>query len=203
MTSRPYKSAAREEASGRTRARIVAAAHRILGSLRGGRDFSLDAAARAAGVTRLTVYNQFGSRRALLEAVFDDCAKRGGLDRIAEAMADAEPHSSLRKIIAIFCDFWGSDTSTLAWLHAAATGDAEFEDSLHERNERRRQLLTVLVRRMTAGKSADQAKDLVDTLFALTSLRFFADLATGGRSKSDVCAMIQMMASDAMKRVLG
>jgi AcrR family transcriptional regulator len=203
MRSRPYKSAVREEASGRTRARIVAAAHEILGSRRGGRNFSLDAAAKAAGVTRLTVYNQFGSRRALLEAVFDDCAKRGGLHRIAEAMADPEPQSGLRKIIAIFCDFWGSDTSTLGWLHAAGTGDAEFEDSLYERNERRRNLLTVLVRRMTAGKNTDQAKDLVDALFALTSLQFFADLRTGGRSKSDVCAMIQMMASDAMKRVLG
>jgi AcrR family transcriptional regulator len=203
MRSRPYKSAVREEASDRTRARIVAAAHKILGNRRGSRDFSLDAAAKAAGVTRLTVYNQFGSRRALLEAVFDDCAKRGGLHRIAEAMADPEPQSSLRKIIAIFCDFWGSDTSALGWLHAAGTGDAEFEDSLHERNERRRNLLTVLVRRMTAGKSTDQAKDLVDTLFALTNLQFFADLGTGGRSKSDVCAMIQTMASDATKRILG
>jgi len=38
-------------------------------------------------VTRLTVYNQFGSRRGLLEAVFDNIARQGGLHEIADAMA--------------------------------------------------------------------------------------------------------------------
>jgi AcrR family transcriptional regulator len=53
--------------------------------------FSLDAIAKAADVTRLTVYNQFGSRRGLLEAVFDDIARRGRLHRLNDAMAESDP----------------------------------------------------------------------------------------------------------------
>ncbi|WP_404558819.1 TetR/AcrR family transcriptional regulator [Bradyrhizobium niftali] len=52
---------------------------------------SLDAVAKAANVTRLTVYNQFGSRRGLLEAVFDDIARRGRLGRLDDAVDDPDP----------------------------------------------------------------------------------------------------------------
>jgi AcrR family transcriptional regulator len=58
-----------------------------------------------AGVTRLTFYNQFGSRSALLEAVFDERAARGGLHRIAGAMAASDPHAGLLQVIAIFLRF--------------------------------------------------------------------------------------------------
>src|SRR5579872_2046609 len=78
MSPRAYRSAAREDAAERNRLRIVAAAGKLLRA-KGAAGFSLDAVARKAHVTRLTVYNQFGSRRRLLEAVFDDHAARGGL----------------------------------------------------------------------------------------------------------------------------
>src|SRR6202521_1839411 len=105
MNPRPYRSPRRDAAATRTRARIVAAAAALLGAAEGIGGFSLEAVAKKAGVTRLTVYNQFGSRRALLEAVFDQTAARGGLHRIAEAMAGPDPQAGLLEIIAIFCDF--------------------------------------------------------------------------------------------------
>ena len=58
-----------------TRARIVASARTVL--LRGD-GFSLDAVAREAGVARLTIYDRFGNRDVLLEAVFDDLADQAG-----------------------------------------------------------------------------------------------------------------------------
>ena len=76
---RRYRSELRDAAVDVTRTRIMQASRRLL---TGGKDlpaFSLDAVAREAGVTRLTVYNQFESKRGLLEAVFDDIAERGGL----------------------------------------------------------------------------------------------------------------------------
>jgi AcrR family transcriptional regulator len=65
-------------------------------------------------LSRLTVYNQFGPRRALLEAVFDDRAERGGLHRVAEAMAAADPFAGLQELIEIFCEFWSFDRDALA-----------------------------------------------------------------------------------------
>src|SRR5713101_5406230 len=92
---RPYRSP-RRAAAAETRARILAAARTLLG---GGKDlppFSLDGVARQAGVTRLTVYNQFESKRGLLEAVFDDMAQRGGLSELPAVFAEADANQALR-----------------------------------------------------------------------------------------------------------
>jgi AcrR family transcriptional regulator len=165
---------------------------------------SLDAVAKKAGVTRLTVYNQFGSRRALLEAVFDDMAQRGGLDRISQAMANPDPHIALRLIVTIFCDFWRVHSGALWSLHAASAGDPEFEDSLRARDHRRRHLLAVLVGRMTEGskKGAEVVTEVVDVLFALTSLAFFRELAANGRKADAVCRLIEVLAADTVQRTL-
>jgi AcrR family transcriptional regulator len=168
------------------------------------RDVSLDAVAKRAGVTRLTVYNQFGSRRALLEAVFDDMAERGGLHRIREAMTSPDPQAALQQIVAIFCDFWSVHRGALWRLHAASATDPEFEESLRTRNQRRRHLLSVLVDRMIEGgaKRPEVAIELIDVLFALTSVAFFWELTAGGRKTNAVCHLIQALAADAVQRAL-
>src|ERR1700704_3151756 len=102
VSPRPYRSPRRDAAATQTHARIVVAAAAVLGSPKGSGGFSLEAVARKAGVTRLTVYNQFGSRRALLEAVFDERAARGGLHRIADVMAGAGPPGGVGGGLALF-----------------------------------------------------------------------------------------------------
>src|SRR5262245_36837898 len=201
MNTRPYRSVLRAETAERTRARIVKAAAGML-AVPGG--FSLDATAKKAGVTRLTVYHQFGSRRALLEAVFDDMAARGGLHRIREAMANLDPHAALEQIVAIFCDFWKRAPAALWRIHAASASDSEFAESLRARNERRRELLSVLVNRMNRGdrKSSKASNELVDVLFALTSIAFFSELTAGGRKPDAACRIIQGLAADTVRRSL-
>jgi AcrR family transcriptional regulator len=229
VSPRPYRSPHRNAAATQTRERIVAAAAALLGASEGISGFSLEAVAKKAGVTRLTVYNQFGSRRALLEAVFDQRAARGGLHRIAEAMAGSDPNAGLVEIIGIFCDFWSFDPGTLGQLHAAGASDPEFDVSVRERNERRRHLLAVLVDRMAEGgkprsktpgdktpgdkthgdkthgekaRGEKARRDLVDVLFALTSLPFFSQLTAGKRTHDAACHLIQVLASDAVRRTL-
>src|SRR5258705_4042103 len=91
MSTRPYVSSLRTAAAAAKRDRVIATAARLLREDASIATFSLDAVAKAAGVTRLTVYHQFGSRRGLLEAVFDDIARQGGLAGIAEAMPSPDP----------------------------------------------------------------------------------------------------------------
>jgi AcrR family transcriptional regulator len=202
MAPRRYRSPARAASSGRTRARIVAAAAALLRSPEGIGGFSLEAVGKAARVTRLTVYNQFGSRRALLEAVFDDRAERGGLHRLAGAMGAADPAVGLLELIDIFCEFWSFDRDALACLHGAGISDAELAEGIRARNERRRGALSVLVNRMfeRRGVRADACRDLIDTLFALTSFHFFAELMAGSRSAKAASALVQSMAADAVRR---
>jgi AcrR family transcriptional regulator len=205
VSPRSYRSPRRAAAATRTRARIVVAAAALLGSRKGIGGFSLEAVARKAKVTRLTVYNQFGSRRALLEAVFDERAVRGGLHRIAEAMAASDPHAGLLQVIAIFCDFWSFDPGALGRLHAAGASDPEFDASVRERNDRRRRLLSVLVGRMAEGaRLRPRARgDLVDVLFALTSFPFFSQLTAGGQTATAACGLIQGLAANAVRRTMG
>jgi AcrR family transcriptional regulator len=202
MRPRQYRSVVREAAANATRARIIGAARTLLGAPKDITGFSLDAVARKARITRLTVYNRFGSRRALLEAVFDDMAARGGLHRIQEAMAVADPHNALKRIIAIFCAFWSSNTAVMARLHAATASDPEFEDSIRGRNERRRHILSDIVQRIAAARPAraESLKELTDILFALTSLEFFVQLISGGHSAEAVCRAIQGLCDDAVRR---
>jgi AcrR family transcriptional regulator len=187
MPKRQYVSPARGAAAAEKRERVIAAAAEILaeGDISG---FSLDAVAQRAKVTRLTVYNQFGSRRGLLEVVFDERARRGGLGRLAAAMAMPDAREALDRLVSIFCDFWDSDRS-LGQLHAATSIDAEFARALEERNERRRKILGVLVERISGAAPLVRRREAVDVMFALTSQATHASLRKG-RSNSAVCALI-------------
>src|SRR3569623_1099117 len=99
---RRYASPVRAAAAEQTRARIVETAARLLTDQPNIAGFSLEAVAKAAGVTRLTVYNQFGSRRALLEAVIDATAERAGIKgRVAGAMQEPDPRAGLARLIGV------------------------------------------------------------------------------------------------------
>jgi AcrR family transcriptional regulator len=193
---KPYRSDLRDAAADVTRARIVKAARRLL---TGGKDlpaFSLDAVAREAGVARLTVYNQFESKRGLVEAVFDDIAERGGLFELRSVLADADAMSSLRGIVAVFCRFWASHDRALAKLAGMTKLDRDIAASLKQRTERRRGVLTVSVKRLSGGR---EAADLVDILFALTSFETFEALSVRQRSAAAVEALIWRLVEDSVR----
>ncbi len=192
--SRRYRSPARTAGSAKTRERIVAAAVALLRSTEGAQRCTLESVAKAAGVTRLTVYNIFGSRSALFEAVFDQRAEAGGLGNIADAMRNADPRSAVEQLIVTFVDFWALDYETLGNLYALGSNDPEFSAALRTRNERRHMAFTVLGARLVerGDVKPGAADDLIDALFALTSYAFFADL-TSHRRDSDI-ARVQIIA---------
>lgn len=184
---RTYRSEVRAAAADETRARIIETSRRLLGGGKGLPAFSLDAVAREAGVTRLTVYNQFESKRGLLEEVFDDMARRGGLFELPQVMAEADPLRALRRVVAVFCRFWASHGDAYLTLSALAKLDADIGATMKQRTERRRRVLTTLVTRL--GIVTDQ-HDQVDALFVLTSFETFEGLSMRQRSPADVEALI-------------
>jgi AcrR family transcriptional regulator len=201
MSTRPYVSSLRTAAAAAKRDRVIEAAAGLLRADASIAGFSLDAVAKAAGVTRLTVYHQFGSRRGLLEAVFDDIARRGGLTEIAKAMAMPDPRAALDRLVEIFCVFWNHDPA-VGRLHEAMATDPEFAQALLERNERRREALNALVRRTAAKTASPRARrDAVDLIFALTSFAMFAMLSQD-RSLDEVCGLLKSACHDALDRLL-
>lgn len=201
MTARPYRSEARDAAAAETQRRLVEAATELLnqaGELKG---FSLQAVARRAGVSRLTVYNQFGSRRGLLEAVFDETARAGGLFGLAEVFAMADTHAALARTVEVFCRFWAAAPPMMARLHGAAETDPELGEAIGARNERRRCAMRTLVDRLVAAGEveAGRAEALTDLIFALTGFAFFDALRHGGRSVEEVCGLIQAQVEAAVR----
>jgi AcrR family transcriptional regulator len=197
--SRPYVSPTRQAGAEARRVRTVQAAIEVLRE-KGAGGLSLEAVAKAAGVSRLTLYNQFGSRRGLLEAVFDDRARAGGLARLHEAIGAADPRQGLARLIEIFCGFWADSARSWRSLFGAAAGDEEFMQAILARNERRRGALAALVGKL--GLEGERARDVTDTLFALTSFAFYDLMQAGGRDERAICALLQSTAEAIVDRAL-
>jgi AcrR family transcriptional regulator len=198
MTTRRYVSSVRAAAAAKTRSQVMESAADLLREQSNIAAFSLDLVAKAAGVTRLTVYNQFGSRRGLLEALFDELAESGGLGRIPDAMSIADPHEALDRLITIFCEFWGADPA-VGRLNEATALDPEFGDAIEQRNERRRKAISALVGRMklvrrTGGR---KRKDAIDLIFGLTSYPMFKALVVN-RSPDAARVLIKEACRDAL-----
>ena len=199
---RPYRSDLRAAAADETRARIVAAARALLGEGKG-KDkpaFSFDAVAREAGVTRLTVYNQFGSKQGLLEAVFDDMAREGGLFELPSVFAEPDVGKALHRFVSVFCRFYASRRKVMPRFSAMVALDDDIAASLKGRTERRRHGLTAFVDRLRAGPDA---ATLVDLLFAATSFEMFDALSVRNRSAQEVETLIRQLADDLVARYGG
>jgi AcrR family transcriptional regulator len=196
MKPRSYRLGRRQAAVDRTRARILTAA-RVLLVARGGADFSIDAVARRARVTRATVYQRFGSRPKVLEALFDDLARRGGMGDLADAFRHPDPDEALARFVATFGGFWTAHRPIHRRLLALGALDAGLERTLRARQEWRRQGLRVIVARVReryGRPAADAQNETIDLLFTLTSFQTFDVLAGPKRTPAQVAPMVLRVA---------
>jgi AcrR family transcriptional regulator len=194
MSPRPYRLGQRQVAADETRSKILDAAR---AQLETEDSFSIDAVARRADVARMTVYYQFGSKRGLLEGLFDALAARGGLRGLPSAFQQADPGTALDGLIDVFAHFWSSDRLVLRRLRAMAALDPELDEVLRERNEGRRQGLRVILSRLDPHRDgrSKTTSDLVDVLFALTSFENFDVLAGPERTPEQVAPLVKRAAA--------
>jgi len=196
MTPRPYRLGRRQAAVDRTRARILNAARALLVA-RGNADFSIEAVARRARVTRATVYQRFGSRSQLLEALFDDLARRGGMWDLAVAFRQPDPEEALVRFITTFGRFWTAHRPIHRRLLALGALDAGLDQTLSARQEWRRQGLRVIVGRVRERydrPTAGVLDETIDLLFALTSFQTFDLLAGPKRTPAQVAPIVVRVA---------
>lgn len=197
MSPRPYRLGQREAASRETRARIIAAALELLRKADSLTDFSIDAVARRADVVRMTVYYQFGSRRGLLEALFDELANRGLVERLRAAFGRPDSLDRLDALVAAFGGFWASDRIVIRRLRSLAALDPELTQAIRARDELRRGHMRKVAAqiRKRSPLSDDQ---MVDALHTLTSFETFDILAGEARSPEDVTPLVQKLARAAL-----
>lgn len=188
---RAYSLGLRQKHSDRKRARILATARAQLES-KGFVDFSLESIARHSGVTRQTIYNLFGSRSGLLEALFDQLAISGGMEHMRSVMQQTELESALAGFVDVFCGFWSKDRLLIRRIHGIAAIDPEFATAVEARNRRRQGAaarIVSLLDRAAAHTAANQT-DRANVLWALTSFEFFDALAEASGSADEARRMV-------------
>jgi len=167
----------------------VEAARELLAAESGATGLSVDAVARHAGVARMTVYYQFGSKAGLLEALFDHLALRGGMERMAEVFQEPEPLAALEKCIGVFTRFWAAERLVTRRLRGIAVLDTEIEQALRARDRRRPEIFRAILRRLAAqhGHPAPEGlDDTADFLSTLTGFHTFDSLAGDVRTTEEV-----------------
>jgi AcrR family transcriptional regulator len=201
MSPRPYKLGKRQAAAAETRHRIVTAARELLATADDPAAFTIDAVARHANVSRMTIYYQFTSRAGLLEALFDDLASRA---RIAEGLAAAfqapDGLAALDALIGAFARFWTTDRLVMRRLHGLAALDPEVARGKQARDERRRQAVQVLLTRLQpeSGQPAAAFAETAAVLHMLTSFEAFDALAGSGQTPEAVAPTVQRLARAAL-----
>jgi AcrR family transcriptional regulator len=193
MTPRPYVPIERQRAVDAGRDRILAAARELL-QLDDVAAFSLDAVARRAGVTRMTVYNQFGSRVGLLEQLFDLLVERGAFYEMPAVIAQTDAASAFDALVGIFGRFYTDNRPVMVRLSAVAGTDADLDEAMRTRNERRRRVVETLVQRIPKGqRTGVAAGELVNTLDVMLSFGTFNAMAGPDRAPSDVVPVMRQL----------
>ncbi len=177
--TRTYDMRKRNRASEATRARVIAAAHRLLNRPDGG-SLTLGEVAAEAHVTRATIYNRVGARRDLLKAVFEDQGARIEFDRVLDAMETSDPGEAVANTIRESCRAWSIMPAAIRRTLALATVDPEIRHLTRSYEAARRQRVAGLVDRLFTSAVLPGWTDrdyAVSTLAFLTGFPAYDQLA--------------------------
>jgi len=162
MARKSYRLGRRQASVDRTAASILAAARDLVA---GGARAGVGEIARRAGVSRITVYNRFGSRARLLEALAPPMPER--------------PATDLRQRMAESCARWAADPAL--FRHLPPQPDSRIDRELAQK--------LAAADLLRPGCSIREAEDVIG---ALTSFALFDRLHADGRRPAAAVAEILM-----------
>lgn len=175
MATRPYS---RRRAGAKSVDRVLDAAERLI---RQGRFHSatVEALAEEAGISRATVFNRFGSKLGVLEALVERCFDGPEMRAIERALEREDPVAALEAMIEPSCAIWEARGFIVEQLYAIVVlepGAAALIDAIEADQ---RSGLQALVRRLArAGRLRPGLGEAraVATLHTVTSLETFLRL---------------------------
>jgi AcrR family transcriptional regulator len=174
MATRPYTGSQRKGDPASVD-RVLAASERLI------RDdafnsATMDEIAAAAGVSRATVFNRFGSRLGVLQALFTRCLESPQMAAIEEALAVEDPVAALEAMIEAGCAVWEANGHIEEQLQAIVVLEPGAGALVERQREEQRNDLQGLARRLgKAGRLRPGVSEAraVATLHMLTSLESF------------------------------
>jgi AcrR family transcriptional regulator len=177
MATRPYTTA-RGRRGAQSVDRVLEAAERLV------RDdafhsATMDELAAAAGVSRATVFNRFGSKLGLLQTLFTRSTESPEMAAIHDALAIEDPVAALDALIGAVCAVWEAHGYIHQQLRAIVVLEPDASAPLEEHEREQRRDLQALSRRLArAGRLRPRLGEAraTATLQMLTSLESFLTL---------------------------
>jgi AcrR family transcriptional regulator len=174
MATRAYRTA-RRRGLPESVERVLAAAER---SIRENQFHSatMDELATAAGVSRATVFNRFGSKLGVLQALFTRAMEGAEMEKIREALELEDPVASLETLIEAACAIWESQGYIHEQLQAIVVLEPDASVLVKQQREEQRADLQGLARRLgRAGRLRPGLSEAraAASLHMLTSLESF------------------------------
>lgn len=206
VSPRPYDLGRRQADIDEGRRRVLDAARALLAESKSFTAFTVGAVAKRADVARATVYYQFSSKTGLLEALCDDLAASGQMERLADAFCAPDLTTGLQVLVLAFARFWDADRPAMRRLRALSHLDPGVAAVITARDLRRHQAISVLLERLgptdrAHGVQTERAP-LVQLIYALTSFETFDTLAGERTSIVDVAPQIEALAASALAAAL-
>jgi AcrR family transcriptional regulator len=164
---------------------------------------TVEEVAAKAGVARATLYQHFGSRLALVDAICATFAVNPALVALRQAVELEDVDAALALVIESTVRFWASEEAILRQLYGAAAIDPSAA-ALVERQtaDRRGELEQLLARLRQAGRLDAKLTDrrALALLLVVTSFETFEELRRrAGLTERDVIGTLQDAARAALR----
>jgi AcrR family transcriptional regulator len=196
MTINPYRTRSRPRRADATRARIKSAVNDLLaeGAFHAA---TMEEVAERAGVSRATLYQHFGSRLELIDAICETFDENPALRELRKVVADPDPDVALEQMIANTMRFWESEDAVLSQIYGVAAIDPAAQELVdRQRNDRRGELERLVRNIDRTGRLKQSPRRALSLLLVLTSYETFRELRQAGLSARQVTATLQETARE-------
>src|ERR1051325_11037027 len=175
MNMRAYRPGRREDLSADTRRRILEAVRGLLdeGTFH---QATVEQIAKRAGVARATVYQHFGTRLGLVDALCETFDATPALLALRKSVEIADLEAALDDWIANAVKFWSGEERILQQLYGVAAVDEGARARGGRQVEARRsELKRMVARAKDAGRLNGKERDVMARLLMLTSFETFEE----------------------------
>jgi AcrR family transcriptional regulator len=190
-TGQAYRTRRRSRRGEATRERIMSAVHELLeeGTFH---ESTVEQVADRAGISRATLYQHFGSRLALVDAICDGFAVNPALVAIRESVELPDPDTALAETIANAVRFWASEDSVLAQLYGVTAIDPAAQDLVERQRADRNGEMVKLARNLHRAKRLRPSeRQALALLMVLTSYETYRELREAGVRERDLATTLQ------------
>ena len=192
-TIRPYRTRHRQQRSQKTRARITKAVRELLaeGTFH---ESTVEEVADRAGIARATLYQHFGSRLELVDAICDTFDANPSLLTLRKAVELPDAQAALAETVANVVGFWSSEDAILSQLYGVAAIDPAAQDLVDRQRADRRSEMERLANHLRAAgvlRPRMTASEAVALLMVLTSYDSYRELREADLPDRKITSILQ------------